>query len=363
MGTVDTSHKPDIKLHGSTFSEEIKFYLKNYEMTQKELAMRLGLSTKHINSILNNDIVDVSVSVLEGLEYAFRLDTGILTTVYNIYSNMKLAKMSNNIEDQLKNFGLNFIIEHPELSSPFDICINEDMPVHMKLMLLKKFYGVTSLSDYNEYLKEHVLAENTKFENKANSYIWIRFCELSVEYDKFQKYGIGVFRKGLFNAVIKRVLNIMSNSNLDFNSKVKELKNYLLSKGIILVTKPFIHNSNIRGITLKKGGKRYIFLSDMYHTESYIFFALLHELVHCYYSEYTEDQIDERVIKEYKTWEVSNNTNYKNIYDAIHSYEQCRTMKQKDPKTDVSYIWDLLQDKYPFVGFEMIDSDEEVINV
>ncbi|AWX42853.1 Uncharacterised protein [Metamycoplasma cloacale] len=345
----------DIVLHGNTFSEEIKYYLSKFQMTQKELSIRLGLSIKHVNSIINNEIADISVSILEGLEYAFRLETGSLTAVYHMYSNLKATRTSANIEEQLKKFGINFIIDHPELSYPFNIRITEQMPLHLKFLNLKRFYGVSSLNDYPEYLKEHVLAEYGKYFNKPNSYIWIRFCELSVKFDNNKP--VGVFRKGLFSPIIKTLLIIMSNEELTFEKKIAKIKDYLLTKGIILITKHFIEKSAIRGITLKKGGKRYIFLSDMYNVECYIFFALLHEIVHCYFPEETEENIDLKVIEEYKKYESQINTSYKAIYDAILTYEQCQFILKENPNTDISCVWNVLKSKYPQVTFE-----DEIIN-
>ncbi|AWX69166.1 helix-turn-helix domain-containing protein [[Mycoplasma] anseris] len=339
----------DIELHGDSFAKEIRYYLNKYQMTQKELSMRLGLSIKHVNSILNDAISDISVSVLEGLEYAFQLETGTLTTIYHIYSNLKSSKIHGYVEEQLRHFGINFIIEHPELSLPFNICITNKMPTHLKLLNLKRFYGVSSLNDYTSYLKEHVLAEQVKYLDKPNSYTWIRFCELSV---KFNDQPIGVFRKGLFSPIMKKLLNIMSNKDLTFHKKIDEIKAYLITKGIVLVTKQFIEKSLIRGITLKKGGKRYIFLSDMYNTESYIFLALLHEIVHCYFPESSEVEIDQKVFEEYRYWESQTNTTYKAIYDAILSYEQASLIKKENPNTDTSYIWQLMQNKYPHVSFD-----------
>ncbi|RMA77449.1 helix-turn-helix protein [Metamycoplasma subdolum] len=351
MANIIDEKLPDVEKvenRNDTFADKLKFYLEKYEMTQKELALRLGLSVKHINSILNDEVIDVSVSVLEGLEYAFRLETGILTKLYYTYSNLRSVRNNPNIEEQMKSFGLNFIIDHPELAVGFGAKITPDMENHIKLMKLKKFYGVTELPDYRQYLEEHILAETKKYHNKANSYIWIRFCELSVHYDK---ENLGVFRTGLFEAVLKKVLNMMT-STFDFHKKIQNIKKYLMHKGIILVTKPFIEGSSIRAITLKKGGKRYVFLSDMYHSESYIFFSLLHELIHCFHNNLTEEEIDQKVIDVYRDWEKENPTNYRAIYDAINAYETHRKVVEKDPNIDTSYIWSVLQERYEYVRFE-----------
>ena len=90
-----------IKLHGKNFSEEIQYFLTKNKMTQKELATRLGISTKHVNSILNDEVVDVSVSVLEGLEYAFGIPAGLLTKIYHKYTNIRMVEENKNIKADL----------------------------------------------------------------------------------------------------------------------------------------------------------------------------------------------------------------------------------------------------------------------
>lgn len=350
-----------IEVHSKMFSDELKYYLRKFKMTQKELSLRLNLSVKHINSILNNDVLDISVNVLEGLEYVFHLEPGLLTAIYHVYTNIRASKrkssLGETVEEQLKAFGINFLIEHPELSLPFGVSVTDEMPIHIKLMMLKKFYGVMNLETYRTYLKERVLADKAKYYNKPNSYIWIRFCELSVD---SEQNNVGVFRRTTFTSIIRKVLNIMSAPNTKFLDKIGEIKRYLETKGIILVAKPFIENSGICGITLKKGGRRYIFLSDMRHSESHIFFSLLHEIVHCYFPNFNEDQIDEKVIKEYKTWEKGANTNYKAVYDAIVAIEQCKIFQKQSPNADVSAIWDYVLTKHPYVSFQDEDTESDI---
>ncbi|EPJ15340.1 cro/C1-type HTH DNA-binding domain protein, partial [Chlamydia psittaci 01DC11] len=65
------------------FAQEIKVFLNKYQITQKELSLRLHLSIKHINSILNNEIKRISASVLDNLEYVLKLPFGSLTRLYH----------------------------------------------------------------------------------------------------------------------------------------------------------------------------------------------------------------------------------------------------------------------------------------
>ncbi|MBN0970754.1 helix-turn-helix domain-containing protein [Mycoplasma phocoeninasale] len=350
-----------IKTHGKDFADEIKYYLNKYSISQKELALRLGLSIKHINSILQNNVIDVSVSVLEALEYVFRLETGTLTEVYHVYSNFKNAYNLDNIEKTLTEFGVNFLVDHPELAIAANISIYESTPSHIKLMMIKRFYGVSKLSYYNDYLREHVLADESHYKS-PNTKIWIRFCELlASSNNKIENFGS--FRKLMFQTIFRKILKIMVNINLSFEQKITMIKEALLIKGIVLVTMPFIENSLINAITLKKGSKRYIFLSDMFHSEAYIFYSLLHEMIHCYFPNYDENQIDERLSKEYEAFvKVKKNIEYDIIGEAIKVHRDFIKAKQENTNVDLGIFWTPLQEKFPYVAFEELNVTEEIKN-
>ncbi|MBN0919056.1 helix-turn-helix domain-containing protein [[Mycoplasma] gypis] len=338
------------------FSDEIKYYLKVNEMSQKELAMRLGLSLKHMNSILNDEISELTTSILEGLENAFHLHPGYFSERYMVYRNkLKAAEMGEQIKIIFSEFGLDFLIRHADISLVYGFYIKKEMEDWQKLMELKRFYGVSNLLDYKEYLEKHILADSQKYQSDPNSYVWIRLCELGLDYDGL---NIGNFRNSQYHTTIKKVLNIMS-SDAKFLDKTTEIKKFLATKGIVLVTKRFLADSKIKSITLKKGAKRFIFLSDKYKRESYIYFSLLHEIIHCYLPNLKESEIDETVISEYENWERNTHSTYKAIYDATTAHKHIKMLRIKNPNADVSYIWETIQDKYEEVTFNEDNKEEK----
>ncbi|MGX9340688.1 hypothetical protein ACWXVL_02195 [Mycoplasma sp. 128] len=331
-----------------SFSDEIKFLLDKNEMSQKELALRLGLSLKHVNSFLNEDSNVITTGIIEGLEFVFQLPNGSLWRHYQLYRNRKQGlDMGDDLKIHLESYGVKFLIKNPQLLIKQNIQIREEMEDWRKLMLLKEFYGVNKLENYKEYLEKHILAESKKYYNKPNTYVWIRFCELGIDHN----LEVGNFRNSQFKVTLKKVLNIMS-SSVTFSEKIELLKHFLASKGIVLVTKKYITGAKIRGITLKKRAKRYIFLNDIYNRESFIFFNLLHEIIHCYLPDLKEEEIDKKVFEEYDNWESHAHTNYKAIYDAIISIKQITSLREKSPKADISHIWETIQQKYESVSFE-----------
>ena len=353
--------KKVLNIEQKNFAQEIKVFLNKYQITQKELSLRLHLSIKHINSILNNEIKRISASVLDNLEYVLKLPFGSLTRLYHEHIALNEVQNIPNVEQQLREYGIDYISDHPELFLRYGVLIEKNMPLYKKMMQMKKFYGVSILSDYFKYLDVHALADATKYTQRPNSIVWIRLCENCIN---FENLYIGTFRKNGFELCFKKVLNYMNSNEYSIFERLEKIKEFLYSKGIVLVLKPFIENSYIKSITIKKGGKRYIFLSDMLNTEPLIFFALLHELVHCYFPNFNEEQIDKKVISQYRKWEKNHKSNYKAIYDAINYINVVAPWSENEkngkPLDEITkqHLLSLLQKNYEYVTFEDKTYDE-----
>ncbi|BAP39791.1 helix-turn-helix domain-containing protein [Metamycoplasma canadense] len=321
-----------IKLHGKNFGEEIAYYLNKYSISQKELAQRLGLSTQYVYIIINSKTnVNLSISILEGLENVFNLELGTLSEVYSIFANRERVE-SQDIQKLLIDFGEEFIIQNPYLPLISNIKLSHDMPVGKKLMMMNKFYGVANLNNYNDYLKENALADESVY-SSPNSKVWIRFCELSL-LKSIEDKKIGVFRKNTFDIVYKKVVKIICDNSKDFKQKIFKLENYLLTKGIVLITMPFIEKSDIAAITFKKGARRLIFVSDIYNCEAFIFNYILHEVTHCFNVNKTEKEIDSIYIEAYNKIKKELSLEYQGIDDGISAFSKCENVKHQDRKGD-----------------------------
>ena len=98
----------------------------------------------------------------------------------------------------------------------------------------------------------------------------------------------------------------------------------------------------------------------MYHSEPFIFFGLLHELIHCYFPQYTEDAIDKQVMKEYFKWQHSSPTKYKALYEAILAYEVVHS-NENNESIDLTkqQLFYLIQQKYEVVTFDDNEGEHE----
>ncbi|WP_427867389.1 helix-turn-helix domain-containing protein [Mycoplasmopsis arginini] len=338
-----------VELHGKNFGEEISYYLEKFSISQKELAQRLGLSTQYIYIIINSKVnVNLSMSIIEGMENVFNLELGTLSEVYSIYANKERVE-NENIEELLKNYGEDFIIANPSLPLISNIKLTKDMPVSKKLMMMNRFYGVADLKKYSQYLKENALADESVYAN-PNSKVWIRFCELSV-LDAIKNKEIGVFRKNTFELIYRKVVKIICKENKEFKEKIEELQSYLLTKGIILITMPFIEKSDIAAITFQKGAVRLIFVSDIFNCEAFIFNYILHEITHCFFANKGEKQIDEIYVNTYYDIKQKFNLKYEGIDDALQARKQCFEINHKERKGEFCDIKKEVFLKYKKVSF------------
>ncbi|AZZ65758.1 XRE family transcriptional regulator [Metamycoplasma phocicerebrale] len=339
-----------IELHGSNFGEEINYYLNKYSMSQKELSQRLGISTQYVYIIINSkENVNLSLSIIEGLENVFNLELGTLSEVYSIYANEEKSN-DKNIEKLLSQYGEEFLIQNPNLPLASNLKLLKEMPISKKLMTMNRFYGVSDLKYYQDYLKENAIADEEVYQN-PNSKVWIRFCELSIP-ESINNKNLGVFRKTSFNLVFRKTIKTICQDNLNFEEKIKELKDYLLTKGMILITMPFIENSNIESIAFQKGARRLIFVSDIFECEAFIFRSILHEITHCFFIKSNENQIDEIYSKAYREFKSKTKIKYKGLDDAIIAHENCSIIKHIEYKGEVCDITRQVLKKYPKVSFK-----------
>ncbi|WP_264856145.1 hypothetical protein [Coxiella burnetii] len=105
------------------------------------------------------------------MEYVLKLPFGSLTRLYHEHIALNEVQNIPNVEQQLREYGIDYISDHPELFLRYGVLIEKNMPLYKKMMQMKKFYGVSVLSDYFKYLDVHALADATKYTQRPNSIV------------------------------------------------------------------------------------------------------------------------------------------------------------------------------------------------
>lgn len=221
----------------------IKEVLEDHHMTQKELAVRLGLSEKHISKLINGEVpltqdvairlervLDIEASFWNGLEAAYR--EAILKVEYE-----------NSIDEEI-NF-----------AKPFGYAklarlgiVPETKKAAEQVNNLQKFFEVASLKNVDNEMVMPLVYENIKDMEPAKKsaiYTLVQITKGQARFVEVNPYDAELLRK-----FIPKIEDLKSEPL----ANVKEpLKDMLGACGVIIVYLPILDNITSTCITYSKG--------------------------------------------------------------------------------------------------------------
>ena len=221
----------------------IKEVLEDHHMTQKELAVRLGLSEKHISKLINGEVpltqdvairlervLDIEASFWNGLEAAYR--EAILKVEYE-----------NSIDEEI-NF-----------AKPFGYAklarlgiVPETKKAAEQVNNLQKFFEVASLKHVADEMIMPLVYENIKDmdpHKKSAIYTLVQITKGRARFVEVNPYDAELLEK-----FIPKIKDLSSEPLIG----VKEpLKDMLAACGVIIVYLPIIDNITSTCITYSKG--------------------------------------------------------------------------------------------------------------
>ena len=245
----------------------IKEVLEDHHMTQKELAVRLGLSEKHISKLINGEVpltqdvairlervLDIEASFWNGLEAAYR--EAILKVEYE-----------NSIDEEI-NF-----------AKPFGYAklarlgiVPETKKAAEQVNNLQKFFEVASLKHVADEMIMPLVYENTKDmepDKKSAIYTLVQITKGQARFVEVNPYDAELLRK-----FIPKIKDLSSEPLIG----VKEpLKDMLAACGVIIVYLPIIDNITSTCITYSKGNSIVLGIPT---EDSDAFWTLLGEALH-----------------------------------------------------------------------------------
>ena len=245
----------------------IKEVLEDHHMTQKELAVRLGLSEKHISKLINGEVpltqdvairlervLDVEASFWNGLEAAYR--EAILKVEYE-----------NSIDEEI-NF-----------AKPFGYAklarlgiVPETKKAAEQVNNLQKFFEVASLKHVADEMIMPLVYENIKDmdpDKKSAIYTLVQITKGRARFVEVNPYDAELLEK-----FIPKIKDLSSEPLIG----VKEpLKDMLAACGVIIVYLPIIDNITSTCITYSKGNSIVLGIPT---EDSNAFWTLLDEALH-----------------------------------------------------------------------------------
>ena len=277
------------------FGKYLKDYLEFHNISQSEFALRMGITQKHINELLNgkaNITLEMAANIerLTGINSNFiinventkKLKESILEQYGDIKNVKKVLKDEYYINELKKTDWINFKDETDSLQMCIDI---------LDFLKIKDFSILPKLEDQVLFKKT-----GNNFNKLA---LWIAHCDEIVknqEVSEYNSYNL------LF--LIKDLNDYAYNNKID----IEEIKKILNSYGIYFAVEKAMNGTKVRGCFKVKGKKPAIYITDNYAGKDSFFFELFHELGHCK-SDYNEGKskviIDGNVEKEKKADEFA----------------------------------------------------------
>ncbi len=248
--------------------ETLKEIIDELDMSQKELAERLGVSTKHLSFIIKGKS-EISREFAQKLEYVLGIDSFFWLNLENEYrcalKKMNPIVINENEEEIVKD------IPYSELAKQG--YVETTRKIDEKIKNLRSFFGVSDLN-YIPKVNCAFRKANISNENELSLAAWIRIAEIQSKEIETEKFN----RKKLINSLSK----IRSLTRYDASVFYTELVELLASCGIALVVANHIKGTGIHGVTFlnNKKNKLIIQLSVRRKYADTFWFTLFHELGH-----------------------------------------------------------------------------------
>lgn len=252
-------------------------------ISQKELALKTGLTEKHISNIVQGK-ASITEDTAIKFEYAFGGKASFWINLQKSFDET-LARLS--FEKQLaaeveliKNFPFKELANHHFISQatkPLD-----------KIKELLKFFGVPSLKQVKhiQAVAYHQTAVKGRAVDQNAVAAWLRIGDIKYK-ELLEKKAVPEYRAEEFKKLIPTIRELTRNK--DFFNK---LPDRLLQKGVILLSSPYLPKTYTSGAVRWIGGHPVIQINDHLKNKDGLFFTIFHEFAHVLLHDKRGDYID-----------------------------------------------------------------------
>lgn len=249
----------------------IREYLDEYNINQKELCARIGMSEKHISNLLNGncrlteEFALKLEKVLIGIPASYWLN---YETKYRelLARNLELYNLEQtNIEEIAKRFRFKEVFEGLGLSL-----------VEQAIEMLK----ILKISDFTNFDRAYTNIVADFMEDggeKEPIVVWLNLCESEIEIQNSNLDEVNYNNRELEKS-LEMFKNIANNDDVELS--IKSCRKLCNKLGIYLVLCPAITNSKVRGALTTYMGHPTIYLSGRFQSHDHIWFAFMHEIGH-----------------------------------------------------------------------------------
>ena len=261
--------KPDYAVSPGAILNEL---LEERDISQAELAKRCGRPEKTISLIVNG-----SHSIMADTALQFERALGISADVWlNLESTYKIWKQRMSEQDDSVNWSA-WVQKFPL----YEMVARKIMPavnsVHEKGDAILKFFGVSSINAFQEYLGNPIEA-SLRHSSAKNSdpyalCVWLREGELKAKVPEEE------YDKERFTTAVQEIRAL---TTLSINDAAKKTKALCLASGVALEFVPAYRNVPVSGVArwIRNGRHPLIQLSLRGKTNDLFWFSFFHECAH-----------------------------------------------------------------------------------
>ncbi|MCK5148928.1 HigA family addiction module antidote protein [bacterium] len=260
------NHYTDIPVHPG---EHLKDTLKELDLSQTQLANRIGLSRKVVNSILNGKApITPSTSIL--LERVLGMQAHIWNNLQQNYD-LNMAYLSEQKRIKLESTLLN---QYPIKQMKKFRWIVGDGTREDNIKDLYKFFGVASLANIEKTLT--VQFRRSLWGNTSKEAIYTWLCQGEKEAKVIE---IESFDKDKLTGILPDLRQLTKKQPVMFQDEVVRL---CANAGVAVVFVPDLPKTHINGATfwLDNHKKATILLSLRFKTNDHLWFSFFHEVGH-----------------------------------------------------------------------------------
>lgn len=306
----------------------LKEYLEENNITQKELAEKIGSSERHISNVINGK-VEVTT------EFALKLEKAFPDAKAEFWLDLEKHYRLNLLRNQHKEIELKDL-ELKELSGEYQfdyVFRGLGYKIEKKAEEMLKILGVSSFSEANEKALQQESLFSHDGGNPQAQLVWIKLCEREFDIQN-NIQNLAIYDKETLFKNLNQLKKIMNTTDYDF--AVKNIRRLLNKYGIGLVTMDAVPTSKIRGATKIVDNIPAIFLSTRYKNLDSFYFTLLHEIHHLLEDDLSKDGY-QTILYEDDDREFRSNEFARNTLVEEHSFKRLSNKNVIEDKDIITY--------------------------
>lgn len=247
----------------------IKEQLRDRGMTQKEFAVRMDLSAKHVNKLINGS-VQLTPEVAVRLETVLGIPAKFWNNLEAIYREMIVkAEAENSMEEDeaiAKRFPYSEMAKYG--------WIQETRKAKEKVVYLRQYFGVVKLSILDDEQIVRIACRRLAISDKSDLALMAWAQKAKIQARDIRTKPINI------NGLVAAIPTIRKMTIMDPSEFCPEIINTLKDCGVALVFLPHLKGSFLHGATFMDGNKIVVGLTARGKDADRFWFSLFHELAH-----------------------------------------------------------------------------------